>query len=81
MYRAKVVCTGPELCTKELQHHRRVLTKYKYPKWALDRVERKVFNSWENSNTQRENAEEGTSDPSGNTTGRDPKRENTIKVT
>ena len=34
---------------------RKVLTKCKYPKWALDKVERKFLNkNWENSNTQRD---------------------------
>ena len=69
-HRAKVVCTGPELLTKELQHLRRALTQCKYPKWALDKVERKIFNNWEDSNTQGKNPEESTSSLSGNTTGR-----------
>ena len=60
-HRAKVVCTSPELLTKELQYPKRVLTKYKYLKWALYKVERKIFNSQEDSNTQGENPEKGTS--------------------
>ena len=68
-----MVCTGPDLLIKELQHFRRALTKCMCPKWALDKVERKLFNSWEDSNTQRESPEEDTSNPSGNTTGWDPK--------
>ena len=47
----KVVCTGPALLTKELQHLRRVLTKCIYPKWALDKFKRKI-NNWEDSNTK-----------------------------
>ena len=78
-HRAKVVCTGPELLTKELQHLRRALTQCKYPKWALDKVERKLFNNWEHSNTQGDNPEEGTSNPSGTTTGRDPNKEKQSK--
>ena len=73
-HRAKVVCTGPELLIKELQHLRKALTKCKYPKWALDKLERKIFNSQEDSNLQGEIPEEDTSNPSGNTTGRDPNR-------
>ena len=42
-HRAKTVCTGPELINKERQHLRRVLTECKYPKWALDKVERKFL--------------------------------------
>ena len=72
-HRAKVVCTGPELLTKELQQLRRSLTKCKYPKWALDKVERKILNnSWEDINTQEEPAEEDTNNPSNNTARRDP---------
>ena len=47
----------------------------KYPKWALDKVERKLLNnSQENSNTQGEPSEEDTNN-SGNTTGRDPNKD------
>ena len=70
-HRAKIVCTGPELLTKELQYLRRALTKCKHPKWPLDKVERKLLNnSWEDRNTQVEHSEEDTSNPSSNTTGR-----------
>ena len=44
-HRAKVVCTGPEVLTKELQHLRRALTKCKYPKWALDKVAKRILNT------------------------------------
>ena len=43
-HRKKPVCTGPELLKKEIQHIRKALTKCKYPKWALDKVERKFLN-------------------------------------
>ena len=77
-HRTKVVCTGPELLTKELQHLRRVLTQCKYPKWALVKVERQIINSQEDTTTQGENPE-GTSNPSSNTTGRDPNKEKQSK--
>ena len=72
-HRAKTVCTGPELLNKGIHHPGRVLSKRKYPKWALDKVERKLLNnSCKNSNTQGESMEEEINSPSGNTTGRDP---------
>ena len=50
-HRAKTVCTGLELLNKEIQHLRRDLTKCKYPKWSLDKVERKLLNkNCQNSN-------------------------------
>ena len=80
-HRVKVVCTGPELLTEDLQHFRRVLTKCEYPKWMLDKVERKIFNSQEDSNMQGENPEDGTSNPSGYITGRDPSKDKHSEVT
>ena len=78
---AKMVYTVPELLTEELQHLRGALTKSKDPKWALDKVRRKIFNSQEDSTTQGENPEEGTNQPSSNTTRRDPNKEKPEKVT
>ena len=43
-HRTRTVCTKPELLSKELKHLRKALTKCKYPKWALDKVERKFTN-------------------------------------
>ena len=37
-HRAMTVCTQPELLNNEIQHLRKALTKYKYPKWALEKV-------------------------------------------
>ena len=51
------------------------MTKCKYPKWVLDKVERKFNNRrQENSNVgniKGEPSEEDSNNPSGNTTGRD----------
>ena len=48
IYRAKTVCTGPELYQKELQHLREVLVRCKYPNWAISRVQNKyINNNWE----------------------------------
>ena len=46
------------------------------PKWALEKVERKVLNnSHKNSYTQGEPTEEDTNNPSSNTTGREPHKD------
>ena len=42
-HRAKTVCSMPELLQQEKDHLRKTVIKYKYPKWALDKVE-KGFN-------------------------------------
>ena len=38
----KHVCSNPELLCKEKTHLRKALTQCKYPKWALDKVERRL---------------------------------------
>ena len=40
--RAKTVCSKPELLQKEMDHLRKALTHCKYPKWVLDRLERRL---------------------------------------
>ena len=42
-HRAKTVCTKPELLQKELSHLREALVKYKYPPWAINRVQSKLW--------------------------------------
>ena len=44
-HRARRVCTRLELLSKRIHHIRKVLTKCKYPRWALDKVERKLLNN------------------------------------
>ena len=39
-HRASTVCSKPELLQQEKNHLRKALTKCKYPKWALDKVEK-----------------------------------------
>ena len=39
-HRAKTVWNNPELLQKEIKHLRKALTHCKYPKWALNRVEK-----------------------------------------
>ena len=44
-HRASTVCSNPELFQKEKDHLRKALTKCKYPKWALDKVEGRLNRS------------------------------------
>ena len=44
-HRAKTVCNRPELLQQEMDHLRKALTKCKYPKWALDKVEKRINKS------------------------------------
>ena len=44
-HRAKTVCSKPELLQQVKDHLRKALTKYKYPKWALDKVEKRLNRS------------------------------------
>ena len=44
-HRAKTVCSSPELLQQEMDHLRRALTKCKYPKWALDKVDKRLNKS------------------------------------
>ena len=41
-HRAQTVCSNPDLLHKEMDHLRKALTKCKYTKWALDKVEKKL---------------------------------------
>ena len=44
-HRASTVCSKPELLQQEKGHLRKALTKCKYPKWALDKVEKRLNGS------------------------------------
>ena len=44
-YRAKTVCSNPELLQQEKEHLRKALTQCKDPKWALDKVEKRLNRS------------------------------------
>ena len=39
------MCSNPELLKQEKEHLRKALTQYKYPKWALDKVEKRLYRS------------------------------------
>ena len=41
-HRAKTVCSNPELLKTEIEHLRKALTPCKYPKWAFDKVEKRL---------------------------------------
>ena len=43
--RAKTVSSNPELLQNEMEHLRKALTNCKYPKWALDKVEKRLTRS------------------------------------
>ena len=45
IHRAKTVCSNPELLQKEMQHLRKALNNYNDPKWALDKVEKRLTRS------------------------------------
>ena len=42
---ANTVCSRPELLQKEMDHLRKALIQCKYPKWALDKVEKRLYKS------------------------------------
>ena len=41
-HRAQTLCSNPELLCKEKTHLQKVLTQCKYPKWALDKVKKRL---------------------------------------
>ena len=44
-HRASTVCSNPELLQQEKDHLRKAVTKCKYPKWSLDKVEKRLNRS------------------------------------
>ena len=44
-HRAKTVCSNPELLQIEMEHLRKALTNCKYPRRALDKVEKRLTRS------------------------------------
>ena len=44
-HRAKTVCSSPVLLQQEMDHLRKALTQCKYPKWALNKVEKRLNKS------------------------------------
>ena len=39
---AQTVCSNPELLCKGMDHPRKAITQYKYPKWVLDKLEKRL---------------------------------------
>ena len=62
-HRVSTMCSNPELLQKEKEHLRKALTNCKYPKWALDKVEKRLnrssrqVNNGGNNNAQSANQE------------------------
>ena len=54
-HRASTVCSNPELLQKEKDHLRKALTKCNYPKWALDKVEKRLTRSTRQVNDEGNN--------------------------
>ena len=68
-YMAKTVCTGLGLFNKEIQHLREALSRCKYPKWALDKIQSKFITSnQQEGNTQQDSTIQRDNSTSGNTT-------------
>ena len=44
-HRAKTMCNSPALLPQEMDHLRKALTQCKYPKWALDKVGKRLNKS------------------------------------
>ena len=44
-HRASTMCSNPKLLQKEKEHLRKALTNCKYPKWAMDKVEKRLNRS------------------------------------
>ena len=42
IHRAKTVYNKPEILQKEMEHLRKALTHYRYPKWGLNKVEKRL---------------------------------------
>ena len=52
IHRARTLCTKPEILNQETQYLREAFTKCNYPRWDLDKIERKFT-----SNSQEESEE------------------------
>ena len=52
-HRAKIVCSTPKLLGKEIKHLREVLSKWKYPRWVLNRIHNR--NTKQNPSTTNNN--------------------------
>ena len=82
-HKARTVCTKTELLNQELQHLRETLTTCKYPKWALDKIERMfIRNNQDRSNVgknQNEQSGENNDNNNGDHEGRDTTKDRYTK--
>ena len=73
-HRAKTVCTGPELFNKETQYLGEDLSKCKYSRWVLDKVQSKfLYSNQEEGNTQEDTTDQRDNSTSSNTMEGTPK--------
>ena len=75
---ARAVSTKIELLNQDLQHLRETLTKCKYPKGALDKIERKLSRSNQDGNNMDNNQDEPSGGNNDSNNG-DPERRETTK--
>ena len=72
-HRPKTVCTRPELFNKEIQHLREALSRCKFAKWSLDKVQSMFITSnFEEGNTQQGNTSQRDNSASSDTMGGTP---------
>ena len=79
--RAKSVFITPELLNEELQHLKEALSRCKYPRWAINKVQNKViYSNWEeNGNKHVGNTAQGTNGTSNNSQASNTPRERPTK--
>ena len=66
---ANTVCTTPEVLNEELEHLREALEKYKYPRWAINKIQNKyINNNWEENGNSNNNQEEDSTQRPNNST-------------
>ena len=78
-HRAKIVGTSPELLTEELQHLKEALGKYKYPRWAISKVQNKIIHgNWEGSTDNNNHVGTTTQGTSNNSQQSEPPAEDPV---
>ena len=55
LYRANTICSSPELLQQEEQHLKKVLTRCKYPDWAINRVKIKMRTPAQRNKRKKQN--------------------------
>ena len=77
-HKAKTVCTAPELLKEELKHLREALLWFKYPRWAINKIQNKFINNNQkrdgDNNTQAGNNTTQASNNSGDSSKDRPPR-------